>query len=454
MKSKKKNYYKHFVFVIVLYFISLLIGVLGIFYFNDYKNSKYKKLINIEKNNQKKQVFSLQYFLFKKKNNQPYVVNFKRNEKYTIDSEYTITKFSNNLLGNPKSTRATSSGYFDIYKDDKIFFAGGDGVFGFFNIDDFSKESFDMNLIRSNLKNLINYEEFFSKGDLGLKDITIDNDEVYIAYNKEVKKNCYNLSILKADLDFSFLKFDEFFSHDECWNDKGAARNRSGGRIVVKNENKILFSTGTYDDLSSSQNLKSFFGKIFEIDKVTKDFKIISIGHRNPQGLYYNKHKNIIITTDHGPKYGDEINLDLEPGLEIKNYGWPVSSYGDHYEDEKLNTKNIYQLAPLHKSHEDYGFVEPVKYYKKNVAPSGITFVPKNFSNIDESYYISGLGFHQADGAKALYVVGFNENYTRVINEKIISIGERIRDLKFIEKYNILLLFLESSSSFAVLKKL
>ncbi len=442
------------IFFLSLYFISAVIGVTAIFYFNSYKNTEYKKLIDIEKNNHKKKIFSLQYFLFEKKNNKPYVVNFKKSQKYNIDSDYSITKFSNNLLGNPKSTRAKSSGYFDIYKENKIIFAGGDGVFGFFNIDDFSKVNFDMTLIRSNLKNLIKYEEFFSNGDLGLKDITVDNDEIYIAYNKEVKKNCYNLSILKADLNFSFLKFDEFFTYEECWNDKGAARNRSGGRIFIKDSNKIFLSTGTYDDWDVAQNVESFFGKIFEIDKVTKEFKIISMGHRNPQGLYYNKLKNIIVTTDHGPKYGDEVNLDLEPGLKIKNFGWPVSSYGDHYESEKLTVNNIYKLAPLHKSHKDYGFVEPIKYYKKNVAPSGITFVPKKFSNMNESYFISGLGFHQADGAKALYIVGFNQDYTKVVNEKTISIGERIRDLKYIEKNNILVLFLETSSSFAVLKKL
>ena len=160
------------------------------------------------------------------------------------------------------------------------------------------------------------------------------------------------------------------------------------------------------------------------------------------------------MSTDHGPKRGDEVNLDLNPGLKIKNFGWPISSYGDHYDNEKSMIKNIHELAPLNKSHKDFGFVEPIKYYDKNVAPSGITFVPENFSNIQESYFISGLGFRQADGAKALYVVGFNEDYSKVVKEKQISIGERIRDLEFIHSKNILVLFLETSSSFAILKKI
>ena len=48
--------------------------------------------------------------------------------------------------------------------------------------------------------------------------------------------------------------------------------------------------------------LESFFGKVLEIDKKTKEYKIISKGHRNPQGLYYNKYRDLIVSTDHGPK--------------------------------------------------------------------------------------------------------------------------------------------------------
>ena len=460
LKFKKKNYHKYFIFLIVLYFISGIIGISGIFYLNNYKNTKHEKRVkgilhNIDnkKNNYDKRVFSLEYFLFPKKNNEKYVINFTKNESYNINDDYNISKFTNNLLGNPKNSRARSSGYFDIFNNEKIIFAGGDGVFGYFDIDNFSANSFDMSLIRSNLKNLINYEEFFSKGDLGLKDITIDKDEIYIAYNKEIIRNCYNQSILKAKIDFSFLQFEEFFSYNECWNDKGKARNRSGGRIFIKDDSKIIFSTGTYDDWSASQNPKSFFGKIIEIDKKTKEFKIISMGHRNPQGLYYKKTNDVIVSTDHGPKYGDEINVDLKPGSEIKNFGWPISSYGDHYKDDKENIKNIYEIAPLNKSHKDFGFIEPAKYYKKNVAPSGIVFVPEKFSSIKESYFVSGLGFSQPDGAKALYIVGFNNDYSKVIKEGKISIGERIRDLKFIDSKNILVLFLESTSSFGILRK-
>ena len=48
---------------------------------------------------------------------------------------------------------------------------------------------------------------------------------------------------------------------------------------------------------------------------INKDTKITQYwkGLRNPQGLYYDKNNNIILSTDHGPQGGDEININLNP---------------------------------------------------------------------------------------------------------------------------------------------
>ena len=54
------------------------------------------------------------------------------------------------------------------------------------------------------------------------------------------------------------------------------------------------------------------------------EYKILSMGHRNSQGLYYDKEHNIIYSTDHGPQGGDEINVNTSPDGEIKNYGWGI----------------------------------------------------------------------------------------------------------------------------------
>ena len=47
------------------------------------------------------------------------------------------------------------------------------------------------------------------------------------------------------------------------------------------------------------------------------------------------------------------------------NYGWPISSYGEHtgYEGSENLKSELYKKAPLYKSHKDYGFIEPIKQW-------------------------------------------------------------------------------------------
>ena len=62
-----------------------------------------------------------------------------------------------------------------------------------------------------------------------------------------------------------------------------------------------------------------------------KNFKIISQGHKTTR-IVFLEDKNIIINTEHGPQGGDEININkLENNELIPDYGWPISSYGEHY---------------------------------------------------------------------------------------------------------------------------
>ena len=100
---------------------------------------------------------------------------------------------------------------------------------------------------------------------------------------------------------------------------------------MIKIDDAILFSTGDFRNRPLAQKLENQYGKILKIDIDTKIGEIVSYGHRNPQGLHYSKKYDFIISTEHGPKGGDEININHKPFLKIKNFGWPISSYGEHY---------------------------------------------------------------------------------------------------------------------------
>ena len=71
--------------------------------------------------------------------------------------------------------------------------------------------------------------------------------------------------------------------------------------------------------LPAQDNVKHF-GKIILINKLTKDWSIVSKGYRNVQGLLYDNDNKLIISTEHGPKGGDEININFLNDLLPKNF--------------------------------------------------------------------------------------------------------------------------------------
>ena len=130
--------------------------------------------------------------------------------------------------------------------------------------------------------------------------------------------------------------------------------------IGIDNEN-IILSTGEFRSRYLAQNLQSVNGKLIKINITNSNYEIISIGHRNVQGLLYDKDENYILFTEHGPAGGDEINLLNLEGNKLNNFGWPIASYGYHYSDKlDISRNNKY---PFLKSHSLYGFIEPLKYF-------------------------------------------------------------------------------------------
>ena len=75
-----------------------------------------------------------------------------------------------------------------------------------------------------------------------------------------------------------------------------------------------------------NQNLLKKVMYILKINLNTQKVTKLSTGHRNPQGLLVNDN-NVILSTEHGPRGGDEINI-IQSG---KNYGWPAITYGRDY---------------------------------------------------------------------------------------------------------------------------
>ena len=199
----------------------------------------------------------------------------------------------------------------------------------------------------------------------------------------------------------------------------------------LENINGLLITTGAAgEEKSVAQDINSIFGKILFIDLKTKKYEIFSKGHRNPQGLTIVE--NLILSTEHGPKGGDEINL-IQFGY---NYGWPIASYGEPYPSQVKKSK-IYDYL---KSHSEHGFIEPIYSFVPSIGISQIIKVPGNFSEYwKNNFLVTSLG------AANIYRILFDENFSKLIYHEEIFVGERIRDIYYFEKLNVFLLALENS---------
>ena len=137
----------------------------------------------------------------------------------------------------------------------------------------------------------------------------------------------------------------------------------------------------------------------------------------------------MIINTEHGPKGGDEININLQNSDKIANFGWDVSSYGTPY-----SGKDIYK-----KSHSEYGFIEPFKNYSPAIGISIIILMSDKSEENNKYFYVSSLR------ASSLYVIKTNNKITKILNEDRIYFNEkRIRDIKYDEDEDMLFLIFDN----------
>lgn len=250
--------------------------------------------------------------------------------------------------------------------DDKIIINGKNGKIKILDIK--TKE----------LKVLKNTPIVFYEGQGGLLDVQKSNffkkdSLLYFTYVKKIKGQGVT-TLARAKLINNRL---------EEWKDlfiSSSATNTSrhfGSRITFDEEGHIFFSIGDRGVRKNAQNLKNHAGTIIRLNldgSIPKDNpfinlknkkeEIYSYGHRNPQGLFYDKTNKKLWSSEHGPRGGDEINL-IKKG---KNYGWPVISHGKEY------WSPIRVGEGTHKE----GMIQAKKVYIPSIAPSSLIVYTDN----------------------------------------------------------------------------
>ena len=324
------------------------------------------------------------------------------------NSDITKIDFTNHFT---KYTSGLLPSFFVESIGDEIYMFGGEGNVVKMNMIDGSVEE-----VETNLNQIIKDQEYTSvvKGSdyssrMGLRDSSFDkkNNLILItAIKKDFEKNCFTLGVLSSELNSENLNFSWVYNINDCYENFNS--HHAGGRIKQFNEGYLL-TVGDFklpEDFKQEIEKESDLGKVLYIDK-NWNSSIFSSGHRNPQGLIIKD--EIILSTEHGPFGGDELNIVAEG----KDYGWPSSAYGFTY-----GLENIYEL--------DHGqdFEEPIYFFTPSIGISELTiYEGKEFPRWNDFVLITSLK------DMTVYSLKLDSEGKSVIHVGEMYIGERIRDI-------------------------
>ena len=176
----------------------------------------------------------------------------------------------------------------------------------------------------------------------------------------------------------------------------------NGGVIKFGPDNKLYVGTGDATDQHSAQDLQSLSGKILRLnddgtipsDNPFQDLPVFSYGHRNPQGMAWDKSGNLYVT-EHGPTKNDELNL-VRAG---QNFGWP--------EQECLGNEE---------------FADTLACYNPSLEPAGIVFYSSDKLDLGNDLIMASLR------GTNLYQLTI-ENQTIISQKSILGGVGRIRDV-------------------------
>ncbi|MGH6866900.1 MAG: PQQ-dependent sugar dehydrogenase [Methyloceanibacter sp.] len=255
----------------------------------------------------------------------------------------------------------------------------------------------------------------------GLLDVALDpgfesNGLVYLSY-AEPGEGGAGTAVARGKLDEAGLDDVQVIFRQQPKVDGG---NHFGGRLAFTKDGKLFVTLGERFKFDPAQDLAGHLGKIVRINpdgSVPEDNPFIgqkdaqpeiwSYGHRNPQGIAIHPETGKLWETEFGPLGGDELNIPAAGA----NYGWPLVSWGKHYDGKGI---------PKPPTHPE--LADAIKHWTPVISPSGITFyAADSLPGWKGNLLIGGLS---SQG-----IVRLTLNGEKVTGEERIPLGARIRDV-------------------------
>ena len=268
-----------------------------------------------------------------------------------------------------------------------------------------------------------------AKGQGGLLDVVLhpafaDSQLIYFAYS-EPGDGGAGTAVARARLTDSGLEDVKVIFRQTP---KVSGGNHFGGRLAFTPDGKLFVTLGERFKFDPAQKLDNHLGKIVRINpdgSVPPDNPFISeknaqpeiwsYGHRNPESAAIHPGTGKLWTLEFGPKGGDELNIPA-PGL---NYGWPVVSWGDHYDGKKIPN------PPTRPE-----FADAVRHWTPVISPSGVTFYT---GDALPGWTAATIPAWQGDllvgGLSSQAIVRLSLDGETVTGEEKIPMGVRIRDV-------------------------
>ena len=261
-----------------------------------------------------------------------------------------------------------------------------------------------------------------ARGQGGLLDVAIDPDFasnrlVYLCY-AEPGEGGASTAAARGRLEGDGLQNLQVIFRQQP---KVDGSNHFGCRLVFTRDRKLFITLAERFKFDPAQDLMSHLGKIVRINpdgSVPNDNPFVgrndarpeiwSYGHRNIQGADLHPETGKLWTDEMGPRGGDELNIP-QAG---RNYGWPLVSWGEHYDGR-----------PIPKPPTRPDLADAIKHWVPAISPSGMAFYTgAMFPGWRGNLLIGGL---TTDGVVRVTLDG-----ERVTGEERLDLGGPIRHVR------------------------
>lgn len=264
-------------------------------------------------------------------------------------------------------------------------------------------------------------------GQGGLLDVALSPDfasdgRIYLTYAEPGEGDTSGTALARARLAEGSLEDVEVLFRQTP---KLATVHHFGSRIVFDGKGHVYVTMGDRGVRPMAQQLDGHQGTVVRLKldgSVPADNpfigkegalpEIYTYGHRNIQGAALHPGSGKLWTQEHGPRGGDELNIEV-PGC---NYGWPLVTLGINYSGEPI-PEAVAKTLP--------GMVDPIHHWIPSIGPSGMAFYTADrFPAWTGSLFIGAMAHQQ--------LVRLELEGEKVTHEErlLVDLKERIRDVR------------------------